>query len=725
MRLSSEKFTSSFLERLTVFLFFIAVAVSVTHALWANDVWWHLKTGEWILRHRTVPRIDLYSYTVSNHPWLDLSWGFQLLLYIFYNVFGVNGIIFFKVSIVTVTFILLFRFFYPKIGLSLLLPILSITLLATHERLVERPEILSYFFLVFYLLIVEKNRLKPTKLLYVLPLLQILWVNTHALFILGLLILISNCLGELLSWLSSRGKERVSFPKRECLVAVASCCVTVVNPYGLQGALFPLTLFGRINGELQVFTMGIREFARPLAQYDLSLTLFLYKFLLIAGLFSFLLNHKRFPPAHGILFFTFAYLSLLARRNIAPFSFVACFLILKNLEGLFSEKPHFLERLQESFVVKRMKPVFNTGLFAFVLLLPIPFVTHAFYEREEGFYKRFGLGISEHRYCIQAADFIEKSGVSGNFFNSGLEIGDYLLWRFYPDRKVFMDGRLEVYGAHFLEELFQLLNVPSLWPKWVETYRINFCILDHTNERNEGLLRWVFHSPEWGLIYLDEQIAIFIKRIPENREILEKYAVDLSKDSPPLTSGNWIVDLAVADFYGKMGLFDKAEALYRKNLSYFPRTTAIYSNFGYPLRQKGKTREAFSAYRQAAALDPKDAASHYNLGVLSVEMGNEDMALKELRETLKLVPHFGQARYLLGRLYEKRGRVDQAEREYLQVDVYDPAYLSARNALGILYAEKSEYGKAEKEFKDILKVNPNAEGTLQNLKRLETLRRRE
>ena len=470
MRLSSEKFTSPFRERLTVFLFFIAVAVSVTHTLWADDIWWHLKTGEWILRHRTIPRIDLYSYTVSDHPWIDLSWGFQLLLYIFYNFFGINGIILFKVSVVTLTFMLLFRFFYPKIGLFLLLPTLSTTLLATHERLVERPEVLSYFFLVLYLLIVEKNRLKPTRFLDTLPLLQILWVNIHALFILGLLILISNCLGGLLSWLSSRKKERASFPKRECLAAVASCCVTVVNPYGLQGALFPLTLFGRINGELQVFTMGILEFARPLAQYDPSLTLFLYKFLLLAGLFSFLLNRKGFPPAHGILFFVFAYLSLLARRNIAPFSFIACFLILKNLEGLFSERPRFLERWQESFVVKKIKPVLNTGLFVFVLLLPIPFVTHTFYKREEGFYKRFGLGISEHRYCIKAANFIEKSGPSGNFFNSGLDTGGYLLWRFYPDRKVFMDGRLEVYGAHFFEELFQLLNVPSLWPKWVEAY---------------------------------------------------------------------------------------------------------------------------------------------------------------------------------------------------------------------------------------------------------------
>ncbi|MBI4435977.1 MAG: tetratricopeptide repeat protein [Candidatus Omnitrophica bacterium] len=688
-------------EKVIIFLFFLGVILSVTHTLWAYDVWWHLKTGEWIWKHHAIPRIDLFSYTVSTHPWIDLSWFFQLLIYFFYKLLGINGIIFFKVFIATLTFFLLFRFFYRKIEPLLLLPILSLTLWTAHERLVERPEVLSFLLLVITLLILEKERRGPTKRLFLLPLLQILWVNSHSLFIFGLLAIGAFCVGEIC--------EKKSFPARLLLFFLLSSAATLVNPYGVKGSLFPLTLYSRISGEIEIFTAGIGEFTRPLATYDASITLLLYKTLLLLTSFSFLLNHKRFSYSHGVLFLIFAFLSLLARRNIAPFSFVCCFLLLKNLEGLSHERLRFLEGVKTHL------------LFSLTLLLPLPFVTNAFYVHE-GLHKRFGLGVSEHRYCIQAANFIAESDLPGNFFNSGLDVGNYLIWRLYPERKVFMDGRLEVYGASFFQELFHLFNVPAFWPKWVEKYNINFCILDHTIQKQANFLRWLSRDAEWVPIYLDEQIIIFMKKSPENRPILHAHAIDLAKDPIPLNAEDSTAELRLADFYGKMGIVDKAEVLYRKNLSRSPRSALIYHNLGNLLRQQGKLEEALSAYRQAVALQPTVYLFRYSLGVLYTLMGKEDLALKEFKESVRLNPHFGESRFQLGRLYASRKQWLYAEKEYRRVSPFDAAYLSAHNALGILYAEKGELEKAEKEFKDILKVNPYANETVENLKRVETLK---
>ncbi|MFH1857364.1 MAG: hypothetical protein ABH845_00450, partial [Candidatus Omnitrophota bacterium] len=250
--------------KLVLLLFSLGIFLSVLHTLWAYDVWWHLKAGEVIWKEHFIPGTNLFSYTAPEHPWIDLSWGFQLFIYIAYKLFGASGIILFKAAVVTSIFLLLLKGFSRSVPLLVLLPVLALILFTAHERLVERPEVVSYLFLVSFLLILEKDRKKPSKTLYALPLLQILWANTHALFVLGLLVIASAWLGAVLSWLTAKKRlAPVSFPSRLTAVFVLSSLATLVNPYGAKGALFPLTLLTRISGEFDVFTYGIGEFTRP------------------------------------------------------------------------------------------------------------------------------------------------------------------------------------------------------------------------------------------------------------------------------------------------------------------------------------------------------------------------------------------------------------------------------------------------------------------------------
>lgn len=713
----------SLLERVTIILFLAGILLSVTHTIWSFDVWWHLKTGEWILTHKTVPELDPYSYTVPGYPWIDLSWFFQLLLYSSYKALGFYGVIFFKITIVTSTFFLLFRFFYKKLDLALLLFLLTLSLYAAHERLVERPEVTSYFFLVVYLILLERGRRKPSKGLYLLPLIHILWVNTHALFILGLLALASTVLGETFSWFVSRGRKEASFPWRLYLVSLVILLATLVNPYGLKGALFPHVLYTRISGELEIFTEGIGEFTRPLSEYDPTFTVLLFKALLGMGLLSFLLNHRRFPPAHGLLFLAFTYLALLARRNIAPFSFVSCFVILSNLKGFFEEKPSLRNR------IKLPLPF----LLAFTLLFPLPFMTGTFYEHEK-LGKRFGLGVSKHRYAIGVAEFIDSVGLEGNLFNANLDVGNYFIWHFYPRRKVFLDGRLEVYGASFYEGVFRYFGPPSRFPRLAEKYQVNFCVLSHISSmRSDDFLVWFHRSPDWVPVYLDELMILFVKNAPQNKEIIAQYAIPLKEDLPqpeddfPLVTkrsfftpllDHYIPFIQKADLYAKFSLLKRAEAIYRKVVIALPRTATVHYNLAVILRRQEKLKEAFKEYEEAIRLEPKNFLFRYSLGGFYFDLGLEDLAFQEFKKSARLAPHFGEAHYKLGRLYAKRGLKHLAEREYRSVKRLDTAYLSARNALGILYTQQGEWEKAEKEFKTVLKVSPDASGTLANLKKL-------
>ena len=63
------------------------------YELFDPDIWWHLKSGQWILEHGRVPFLDIFTYSSSNRVWVDLHWGFQVALALAYALAGVAGMI--------------------------------------------------------------------------------------------------------------------------------------------------------------------------------------------------------------------------------------------------------------------------------------------------------------------------------------------------------------------------------------------------------------------------------------------------------------------------------------------------------------------------------------------------------------------------------------------------------------------------------------------------------
>ena len=61
-------------------LLLLALAASLT-PIRNYDFWWHLKTGSLILSREAVPRVDPFSFTAVEAPWVDHEWLSQVLMY--------------------------------------------------------------------------------------------------------------------------------------------------------------------------------------------------------------------------------------------------------------------------------------------------------------------------------------------------------------------------------------------------------------------------------------------------------------------------------------------------------------------------------------------------------------------------------------------------------------------------------------------------------------------
>src|ERR1700680_176805 len=63
------------------------------HPLVHDDLFWHLRTGEWIAAHHRVPLVDLFSYTRHGARWITHEWGFSLASWLIYRAGGMGGLV--------------------------------------------------------------------------------------------------------------------------------------------------------------------------------------------------------------------------------------------------------------------------------------------------------------------------------------------------------------------------------------------------------------------------------------------------------------------------------------------------------------------------------------------------------------------------------------------------------------------------------------------------------
>lgn len=74
------------------------------------DLWWHLKAGESIVGagFKTIPA-NTFSWTEPDHPWINFSWLFDVIIYSIHKVAGFNGLILFQAVLVTAVFFFVYK----------------------------------------------------------------------------------------------------------------------------------------------------------------------------------------------------------------------------------------------------------------------------------------------------------------------------------------------------------------------------------------------------------------------------------------------------------------------------------------------------------------------------------------------------------------------------------------------------------------------------------------
>src|SRR6266446_3585596 len=74
-----------------------------------GDTGWHVRTGEWILAHHQVPRVDMFSFSRTGAPWFAWEWLWDVLFAMLHQRWGMASVVLASILVICVTTALLFR----------------------------------------------------------------------------------------------------------------------------------------------------------------------------------------------------------------------------------------------------------------------------------------------------------------------------------------------------------------------------------------------------------------------------------------------------------------------------------------------------------------------------------------------------------------------------------------------------------------------------------------
>ncbi|MGB8063569.1 MAG: hypothetical protein WCF26_16870 [Candidatus Sulfotelmatobacter sp.] len=452
-----------------------------------NDIWWHLKVGDWILEHSGFPHTGILSRTAADRPWMAYSWIYEVLLSFFHSRFHLIGIgVYGLLLTLAVTYSVFWMIHRLSGSFWRACLLATATCAAFLFNVFPRPVFFSMMlFAVTLTLLLEARRTGRPQLLYWLPPLFVLWANAHVQFVYGLFLLGLFVAISLLqraaakyarfapdSWLSP------SLPSSTLLAILGVCVVaTCIGPYSYH---LYFVVFGYVKAKFPYSFIG--EFqALRFRNYSDFVQLLLTGFAFYA-----LGSQKRLDP---FLLALLSIASIVGFRTARDSWFICIPAAACIAEALEGGKRAYSDTIAEKL-----------GLAVVVALL----IT--LYARSMGFNSpNLRLAIAD-MYPVQAINFLHDHPQRGPLYNT-FDWGGFISW-YMPEYPVAIDGRTDLYGDEIDTRFYLTENGDASYAEDPYLAQANLFLLP----RRKPLAIVLASDARFSLVYQDSLAVVFVRR---------------------------------------------------------------------------------------------------------------------------------------------------------------------------------------------------------------------
>ena len=489
------------------------------------DIGWHIRSGDLILATHSIPRTDPFSSTMQGQPWFAWEWLYDALLGLLHHFCGLSGVVWWCALLTAATFtLLLWQLWLRGTGLLFALVLMLLAESAATIHLYARPHIVSWLFSLLWFVVLERwesyrsSARAPAWILWFFPASMLLWVNLHGGWIFGLALLAIYALAAFVESLTRRDSfaavPAAQRTRAMTLAWVISAAATLANPFFWRLHLHIYRYLSDrylINRIMEFRSPDFHGWAERCFVVILALTL-----IALAG------NRKKLRLSHLLVVLLAVFSAFYASRNL-PVS--AMLLVLISGPILWKEFTSVAEKPAAWHWVRQA----ITGMAAFSdrmgaqemqlrgHLWPIVAVTVAFvvclHGGRLGSHRLIQAQFDPRKMPVGAVNFLEaeRSGarpITEPVFSTDAW-GGYLIYRMYPERKVIIDDRHDLYGAERIRQYLVLKQGEPDWRKLLEQWRIRTAVLP-ADSTLANLLREL--PQEWRTAYEDKVAVVFEKR---------------------------------------------------------------------------------------------------------------------------------------------------------------------------------------------------------------------
>ncbi len=519
-----------------IFLFWSLLSGPLSNRPLADpDIGWHIRTGELILQTHSVPRTDPFSSTMQGQPWFAWEWLYDLFLGILHHACGLNGVVWLCAALVATTFmILLSQLVQRGTGLLLAIVLMLLAEAAAAIHLYARPHIVSWLFSLLWFVALEHWELSDQRnaprwlpwLRWFFPASMLLWVNLHGGWLFGMALLAVYIVAAFVESVHTKDAfAAIRAARRARAMAVAwliSALATLVNPFGwrLHVHIFHYLRDGYLMDHIDEFhSPDFHGWAQRC--FVLLLLLVLISFVAAAP------GTRRKLRLSNLLVLLFAvYAGFYSSRNLPISSMLlaliagpilwASFVSLAKSPGAWRwlrsvalRISNFSDRMsaQEMQLTGHLWPLAATA-FALAICLQ-----GGWLGSRQLIHARF----DPEKMPAAAVDFLEHEAESQGqqpppVFSTDAW-GGYLIYRMYPERKVVLDDRHDLYGSDRIRRYLLLMHGERGWQDVLQGGQIEGQIriaLLPAGSTLANLLRLV--PQDWLIVYEDKVAVVFQKK---------------------------------------------------------------------------------------------------------------------------------------------------------------------------------------------------------------------
>ncbi|MBI5894450.1 MAG: hypothetical protein HZB79_12555, partial [Deltaproteobacteria bacterium] len=411
-------------------IFLLSIFMLSLTSISDTDAFTHLSLGREIIKTLGFPLTEQFNHTSLDKPFGYPEWLFGVIIYSVYLILGSAGVVIFKAGVITFTYFILFKdselqtmssqaefltgsdksdpykncrgLIYQARYLIAVIFLFLIAIFA-RGRFVERPEILSNLFLVFTIFSLNQFFYNGRRYIYFIPLVFILWANTHPSIIIGLYPFIAFIIGGAIqSFFNKYEHQQWNRLKIITLILFASILCTLINPYTYNILFAPKGLAANIwRYEVVELAPANWEAYKPL-------------YIFIGIIFVSFIFNLRQSIINIILILPFVAISTSAIRFIPLIGIIGAPIVVRNISNLKFQISNFKLLLLKIFVS------------IYIVILTI--ATLANIGPFKNYENTFGISINASSLPEGALEYLHKNNIQGRIFNT-FHFGGYITFK--------------------------------------------------------------------------------------------------------------------------------------------------------------------------------------------------------------------------------------------------------------------------------------------------------